>query len=112
METTMGFEVMLADPIDRSIERVTEALKTEGFGVLTRIDVKATLKEKIGRIPALRDLGPATRHGLQGPFRQPPGRSHAPLQRDGGGGPRGGSIVRIVNPEAMMSSGAWRTTRP
>ena len=37
--------------IDRSFEeaipKVTEALKTEGFGVLTEIDVKETLKNKI-----------------------------------------------------------------
>ncbi len=29
------------------IERVTETLKTEGFGVLTEIDIKATLKKKL-----------------------------------------------------------------
>ncbi len=33
---------------DQAIERATAALKTEGFGVLTSIDVKDTLKKKIG----------------------------------------------------------------
>jgi uncharacterized protein (DUF302 family) len=32
---------------DEAIVRVTEALKSEGFGVLTEIDVAATLKKKI-----------------------------------------------------------------
>jgi len=32
---------------DDAVSRTTEALKVEGFGVLTSIDVKATLKEKI-----------------------------------------------------------------
>lgn len=32
---------------DEAIERVTEILKSKGFGVLTDIDVKATLKKKI-----------------------------------------------------------------
>lgn len=33
--------------IDEVVDRVTEALKTEGFGVLTTIDVQATLKKKL-----------------------------------------------------------------
>jgi uncharacterized protein (DUF302 family) len=32
---------------DDTVQRVTEQLKTEGFGVLTEIDVKATLKKKL-----------------------------------------------------------------
>ncbi len=42
-----GFSVQVSGSFDEAIDKVTEALKTEGFGVLTEIDVKATLKKKI-----------------------------------------------------------------
>jgi uncharacterized protein (DUF302 family) len=42
------FNKMLAVTFDEAIERVKAELKKEGFGVLTEIDVKNTLKEKIG----------------------------------------------------------------
>lgn len=34
-------------PFESAIEKVTEELKKEGFGILTEIDVKATLKKKL-----------------------------------------------------------------
>jgi uncharacterized protein (DUF302 family) len=47
--TTMSYYMAatLQVPFDEAIARVEAALKTEGFGVLTRIDVSQTLKSKI-----------------------------------------------------------------
>ena len=42
-----GFSVSVSGSMEDIIEKVTEALKTEGFGVLTEINVAATLKKKI-----------------------------------------------------------------
>lgn len=42
------FSKTLSMPFEAAIDRVTEELKKEGFGVLTQIDVKQTMKEKLG----------------------------------------------------------------
>jgi uncharacterized protein (DUF302 family) len=42
-----GFSKTLDIPFEQAIEKVTAELKKEGFGVLTSIDVKETLKQKI-----------------------------------------------------------------
>jgi len=55
-------EFELAVGLDDAIERVTQALKTESFGVLTRIDVDAVMKSKLDA-----DLHPYTILGACNP---------------------------------------------
>lgn len=46
-QTNYGFSKAVNLGYDEAIEKVTEELKKEGFGVLTEIDVKETLKKKL-----------------------------------------------------------------
>ncbi len=46
--TDFGMRKVLRATYDEALTRVPEALKTEGFGVLTEIDIAATLKAKLG----------------------------------------------------------------
>src|SRR6266571_1989425 len=48
MQSSYGFGTTLQIPYHEVIPRVKEALKAEGFGVLTEIDVLQTLREKLG----------------------------------------------------------------
>lgn len=45
---TYGFGTTVAVAYNQAVERTKTALKEQGFGVLTEIDVKRTLKEKLG----------------------------------------------------------------
>lgn len=42
-----GFSATLNDSFENAVAHVTEALREQGFGILTEIDVKATLKAKL-----------------------------------------------------------------
>ena len=102
--TELGFEVYLDQPYEAGLEAVTQALKTEGFGVLTKIDVRATLKEKLGA-----DFRP---YAILGACNPP--LAHQALSTDAIAGlmlpcnvtveaaENGGSLVRIANPETML----------
>jgi len=48
-QTAYGMKVEMPVAYEDAVERATAALKTEGFGVLTTIDVKATIKQKLDK---------------------------------------------------------------
>jgi uncharacterized protein (DUF302 family) len=98
--------VKLDAPYEEAIEQATAALKSEGFGVLTEIDVKATLKKKID--------AEFRRYVILGACN--PGLAHQALQAELNIGlmlpcnvivyeADEGSVVSIVDPMAMLSVG-------
>jgi len=47
MATDIGIRATLNLPYEQALQKTTEALKAEGFGVLSQIDMQATLKQKL-----------------------------------------------------------------
>ncbi|MHC4694246.1 MAG: DUF302 domain-containing protein [Planctomycetota bacterium] len=107
MTEQMGFEVRIdAASHSEAIKRVTEALKAEGFGVLTRADVDQAFRDKIGV-----EFRPYTILGACNPK-----LAHVALSSNPEIGLMlpcnvtveavdDGCLVRIVNPIAMMQMG-------
>ena len=110
MHERIGFEVHLDQEYETAIETVKQALKEQGFGVLTTIDVRATMKEKLGE-----DFRPYVILGACNPPLAHRALSGNPwiglmlpcnvtVEAD----PQGGSIVRLINPDVMMTVGDLR----
>jgi uncharacterized protein (DUF302 family) len=104
-ESRYGFVKRLVGTFEYAVEKVTAALKSEGFGVLTEIDVKETLKKKLGvdfrrylilgacnPNLAYRALGAAPQIGLLLPC-------NVVVQE----APEGGVLVSIADPRAMFT---------
>lgn len=106
METSaaISFEVHLDQPFDQAIESLTAALKEESFGILTRIDVHTTLKEKMDKdfrqYAIIGACNPPLAHkalehhaevGLMLPC-------NITVEED----PQGGSTIRIGDPGAIL----------
>ena len=102
-----GTHVHLDVPYDTAIEQTTAALKAEGFGVLTTIDVRATLKQKLDidfrRYVILGACNPPLAHraltteleaGLMLPC-------NVIVYEDDSGA---GSVVAVVDPHVMLAT--------
>jgi uncharacterized protein (DUF302 family) len=105
-ETTTNYAIRttLDVPYEQAVEKVTAALKEEGFGVLTEIDVRSTLKQKLDK--EFRD------YVILGACNPPLAHQALSAQLDIGlllpcnvivyDGEEGGSEVAILDPITMM----------
>ena len=104
--SAMAYEVTIDAPYDQALERVIDALKVEGFGVLTRIDVHDAFKQKLDvefrKYSILGACNPSLAHKALSS--RPDAGLMLPCnviveEIDGG------TLVRIVDPAAMMQAG-------
>lgn len=101
----ISFQVHLNEDFPQAVERVKEALKAEGFGVLTEVDVKATLKVKLDqdfrRYVILGACNPPLAHkALQN---EPLVGLMLPCNVTVEDAKEGGSLVNFINPHAMVT---------
>jgi uncharacterized protein (DUF302 family) len=106
MSLPLSFRASIALPFEQALDRVTAALMEEGFGVLTKIDVKEIMKQKLGE-----DFRPYVIFGACNPPLAHRALSHAPEvgimlpcnvtieERETG------ILISLANPEAMMMLG-------
>ncbi|MGI9628692.1 MAG: DUF302 domain-containing protein [Longimicrobiales bacterium] len=110
MDVQSQLEAAVAGRREQVVERVTDALKEEGFGVLTRIDIDHAFDEKLGV-----EFRPYTILGACNP-----GLAHKVLSARPDAGlllpcnvvvdeeQEGQSLVRILDPLTMFSSSGYQ----
>jgi uncharacterized protein (DUF302 family) len=108
MRLALATDIHLPQDHDAAIERVSAALKAEGFGVLTSIDLRAAFREKIGA-----EFRPYTILGACNPplayralGQEPLVGLMLPCNVTVEAAPEGGSVVRFIDPDAMLGVGA------
>ncbi len=103
----MSTDVTVKGGMDDVIEKVTNALKDQGFGILTRIDVDTTLKAKIGEdfrpYVILGACNPKLAH--QALSARPDVGLMLPCNVTVEQNVEGECLVRFIDPHAMMSFG-------
>ena len=103
MTQPLAFQVALAENYQTAVDKVTQALKAEGFGVLTSVDVKDTLKKKLD--------ADFRRYIILGACNPP--LAYQALQSEPLAGmllpcnvtveeTENGSLISIINPQAML----------
>ncbi len=108
MADSVGMVVQLDASFEVALQHTREALKAEGFGILTEIDIQAAFKEKLGR-----DFRPYVILGACNPS-----LAYSALSADPQVGlllpcnvtveaaANGGSVVRLVDPVSLMAASA------
>ena len=104
-----AFEVELDRPFDAAVQEVTDALKAEGFGVLTRADLDQAFREKLGE-----DFRPYTILGACNPplalralNARPEVGLFLPCNVTVEAVSEGHSLVRLLNPMAIMGQASF-----
>ena len=109
-ERPLGFEIRLPLSMESAIMRITDALKAEGFGILTRIDADEIFLEKLGvafhDFTILGACNPSLAHKAL------TARSEAglllPCNVTVESLPTGGCLVRIADPVALLEATGLR----
>jgi uncharacterized protein (DUF302 family) len=114
-EVRYGFERRLEQTsFEQALEQVTAALQKEGFGILTEIDVKATLKKKLGvdfrRYVILGACNPPLAHRALNA--EPQIGLLLPCNVVVQEGSDGGVVVSIADPRAMFTLVENRAVEP